>query len=167
MKSLRDPIVGQFVNELKEKATPSEKLMMAKLDKVKAEYIFQYPIKNPTSFYIADFFLPQCGMILEIDGGYHTNQSQVIKDAERDRFLREKGYHVKHVNNEDVMTWNAYMVRKFRPYRMLSNNDPLLKIKAEVNNLSKKGKFLKKPYLKDFCTTHHLPYKQVVKIINK
>lgn len=40
--------------------------------------------------YIADFFAPSVGLVVEVDGGSHT--SRRIADARRDRTLAQRGY---------------------------------------------------------------------------
>lgn len=42
--------------------------------------------------YIADFFAPRVGLIVEVDGPYHARRRRA--DARRDRVLRRAGYRV-------------------------------------------------------------------------
>jgi very-short-patch-repair endonuclease len=49
--------------------------------------------------YIVDFFCPQHRLIVEVDGGQHTAET----DRERDAWLAEQGYRVVRVWNNDVM----------------------------------------------------------------
>ena len=50
----------------------------------------QYPIGN----YIVDFICKECKLIIEVDGGQHNNSKEILKDAERTKFLNTKGYKV-------------------------------------------------------------------------
>jgi very-short-patch-repair endonuclease len=50
--------------------------------------------------YIADFFAPQVGLVVEVDGAYHARRRTA--DARRDRVLRRAGYHVLRLEAELV-----------------------------------------------------------------
>jgi len=49
--------------------------------------------------WIADFLCPQKGLIVEVDGNTHD----IDADRRRDMALREKGFTVLHVTNDDVV----------------------------------------------------------------
>ena len=52
--------------------------------------------------YIADFINLRYKLIVEIDGKYHCNDEQIIKDEERTRDLEQWGYTVIRFTNEEV-----------------------------------------------------------------
>ena len=52
--------------------------------------------------YIADFAANEPRIVVEIDG--HTHDVDDPRDAERTRYLNERGYHVARFTNGDVMT---------------------------------------------------------------
>ena len=52
--------------------------------------------------YIADFAANEPRIVVEIDG--HTHDVDDPRDAERTRYLNERGYHVVRFTNGDVMT---------------------------------------------------------------
>jgi len=56
----------------------------------------QHPIGN----YIVDFCCPQKKLVIELDGRYHNTIQQ--EDAERDQFLKTRGFHVLHFTNDHV-----------------------------------------------------------------
>jgi very-short-patch-repair endonuclease len=51
--------------------------------------------------FIADLFVPQVRLVIEVDGGYHTRRPE--PDARRDRALVRAGYHVLRVEAELVI----------------------------------------------------------------
>jgi very-short-patch-repair endonuclease len=51
--------------------------------------------------YIADLLAPQIKLVVEIDGGYHTDRARA--DARRDRALARAGYSVVRIEAELVM----------------------------------------------------------------
>ncbi len=51
--------------------------------------------------FIADFYCYAASLIIEVDGGIHSQQTDY--DAERDQVFTEMGLRVIHVRNEDVL----------------------------------------------------------------
>ncbi len=58
----------------------------------------------PIGPYIVDFFCPQHGLIVEVDGGQHARDADAARDRERDSWLAAQGYRLVRVWNNDVMT---------------------------------------------------------------
>lgn len=53
--------------------------------------------------WIADFFCPACGLVIEVDGTHHrTNPTQVETDILRDGVMESKGFKVIRFSNEDI-----------------------------------------------------------------
>lgn len=52
--------------------------------------------------FIADLFVPDLQLVIEVDGGYHTQRPEA--DARRDRALARAGYHVLRIEAERVMS---------------------------------------------------------------
>lgn len=88
--------------ELRINATDSEKRFRAKLKFANVRFDFQKTFLDNNSWYIADFYLPDYNMIVEIDGGYHRNADQKKKDRKRDSFFRKLGYIVFRIKNADA-----------------------------------------------------------------
>lgn len=57
----------------------------------------QVPVGN----YIADFLCFERNLIVEVDGGQHSDS---IYDAKRDSWLQSEGYRVMRFSNHDVLT---------------------------------------------------------------
>lgn len=53
--------------------------------------------------YIADFVCLKSNLIIEIDGGYHLEDYQIIKDASRTKWLNEHGFKVIRFTNDEVI----------------------------------------------------------------
>jgi len=87
----------RFRNDLIRKQTESEKVFKAILKSLKIKYDFQKIFFiNSNAFYIADFYIPSKNIVFEIDGGYHFNKTQGIKDAKRTKKLKYKGVNAVH-----------------------------------------------------------------------
>jgi very-short-patch-repair endonuclease len=55
--------------------------------------------QQPIGRYIADFVCFEKALVIELDGGHHTPQS----DAERDRWFREQGFRTLRFWNNEVL----------------------------------------------------------------
>jgi len=53
--------------------------------------------------YIADFASRHVGLILEVDGGYHSERQQQEEDVLREQTLEQMGFHVMRFSNEEVL----------------------------------------------------------------
>ena len=53
--------------------------------------------------YIVDFLCKDDGLIIEIDGAYHSEPSQMIVDEQRSAFLQSKGFRVIRFSNDEVL----------------------------------------------------------------
>jgi len=47
--------------------------------------------QKPLGKYIVDFYCKPLNLVIEVDGGYHEEESQKIKDSERQQVLEEIG----------------------------------------------------------------------------
>ena len=69
--------------------------------------------------YIGDFVSTEKKIVIEIVGGYHLQDSQIIRDANRTRFLEQMGYTVVRFSNEEVL---------------MDTDNVIIKIKEIINN---------------------------------
>lgn len=53
--------------------------------------------------FIADFYAPDSDMIIEVDGGYHDTDEQIVLDETRTERLKNKGYRIIRFTNEEVL----------------------------------------------------------------
>ena len=63
-----------------------------------------------------DFVSQQEGLIIEIDGGYHSEPRQQIDDRLRENDLEQMGYHVIRFTNEEVIYETDYVTEQIRNY---------------------------------------------------
>jgi very-short-patch-repair endonuclease len=64
---------------------------------------FKVRRQHPIGPYIADFFVPQEKLVIEVDGGAHDFGDRPELDAARDRYLNERGYQVVRILAVEVM----------------------------------------------------------------
>lgn len=95
-----------------------EKRMQDFLDNQHIYYEFQKPfhIKNDRGyiekFYIADFFIPKAGIIIETDGKFHDDQTELDK-------IRTKDIQT-HCGNYRVIRWRWYDFQSLRKLKELT-----------------------------------------------
>jgi very-short-patch-repair endonuclease len=58
--------------------------------------------QHPIGAYIVDFVCLERRLVVEVDGGHHTEDDQIAYDARRDRWLDAEGYRVLRVPAIDV-----------------------------------------------------------------
>ncbi len=85
--------------QLRREATPAERRLWQELSssKLGAKFSRQMPV-GP---YICDFLSRTAMLVIELDGDTHA--TQVVHDAKRDAFLRDRGLTVLRFSNADVM----------------------------------------------------------------
>lgn len=66
--------------------------------------------------YIADFVCLEKGVVIEIDGGYHTLPQQKIDDVQRTTWLNAHGYDVLRFNNDEVIGDIDYVIQQIENY---------------------------------------------------
>ena len=86
---------GQLKEKAKEmRAKPTEAEAILR-DKVRAnsmghKFLYQYIIGQ----FIVDFLCPDCKLVIEVDGGYHSEPEQEYNDEQRTLWLEKMGYKV-------------------------------------------------------------------------
>ena len=53
--------------------------------------------------YIVDFLCKEKNIVIELDGGQHNEDDNIVKDNERTKFLESQGYIVIRYWNNDIM----------------------------------------------------------------
>ena len=57
----------------------------------------------PFGPYIVDFVCHRARLIVEVDGGIHNHPAVTARDAERETWLRQRGYSVIRIANQDAL----------------------------------------------------------------
>ena len=72
--------------------------------------------------YIADFCCRELRLVVEVDGKVHQTREQAAHDANRDAYLKTRGYVILRIANEEVLLSSrsvqekiAYTARRLRP----------------------------------------------------
>ena len=93
------PVIMHRAGELRNEATPAERKLWAYIrnEQLGVKFRRQHAIGN----YVPDFVCVKKKLIIELDGGQHTEQAEY--DNERTKFLESQGYKVIRFWNKDVM----------------------------------------------------------------
>ena len=59
--------------------------------------------QHPIGPFIADFCCSAARLVIEVDGGHHTEDAQIVKDEARAGYLQARGYRVLRVPAGDIM----------------------------------------------------------------
>jgi very-short-patch-repair endonuclease len=87
------------VRNMRQHPTPSEQVLWQAIrgGRLGASFRRQVPIGS----YIVDFLAPRERLIVEVDGGYHTQRGSA--DQRRQRWLQRQGYRVVRVSAATVL----------------------------------------------------------------
>lgn len=105
----RNIVVGQKVDatklqrakELRRAMTGAERMLWERL-RGNRLHGFHFRRQQVIDGFIADFYCHAAGLVVEVDGGVHAQQTEY--DSERDRVLSQRGVRVLRINNEEIQT---------------------------------------------------------------
>lgn len=85
-----DTNLREFSRRLRKNSTLGEILLWQKL---RAGSIMNYTFnrQKPLNRYIVDFYCKPLNLVIEIDGSFHYEQEQMIRDKKRQEILEEMG----------------------------------------------------------------------------
>ena len=147
----RGSLVTKLKVKLKKEASPVELAFYKILKKNVRHVIWQKGFNGLSGkMMFVDFYIPKpYKLIIEIDGKQHLEKENMIKDAERDEWLTNKGYKVlriaaKDVYNFDIMSYlnDIYSTVKWNKKVKKHSNDykrELKKIETAYEKLEDEG----------------------------
>lgn len=91
----------EFSRKLRNHSTLGEILLWKQL---RAGSILGYTFnrQKPLNNYIVDFYCKPLQLVIEVDGGYHFEEAQMIKDKERQTILERMGLNFLRFHDEEV-----------------------------------------------------------------
>ena len=94
-------ILKAYARENRKNATQAEDILWDCLrnNRLGVPFLRQHIIGD----YIVDFVSRHGGLVVEIDGGYHSEPRQQHDDRQREDALEQMGYHVIRFTNEEVL----------------------------------------------------------------
>ena len=106
---VRNIVVGQKVDavklprakELRRAMTGAERMLWERLRGNRLHGV-HFRRQQVIDGFIADFYCHAAGLVIEVDGGVHVQQTGY--DAERDRVLSQHGLRILRISNEEIQT---------------------------------------------------------------
>ena len=94
-------LLKDFAKKNKQFPTDAEKLLWEyiRAKQLSVKFNKQHIIRD----YIVDFVCIEKKLVIEVDGGYHSEYEQIEKDEFRTERLRDMGYNVIRFKNEEVI----------------------------------------------------------------
>ena len=103
-----------WAKEMRAKPTEAEAILR---DNVRAnnlghKFLYQYIIGQ----FIVDFLCPDSKLVIEVDGGYHSEIEQEYDDEQRSLWLEKMGYKVIRFSNEQIISDIDNVLKEIKKY---------------------------------------------------
>ncbi len=95
-------ILTSLAKELRHTQTEAEGVLWSKLRNKQLDGI-KFRRQQPLGGYIVDFVSLDKKLIIEIDGGQHSEEQAIKQDGQRTKWLENEGYRVIRFWNNDVL----------------------------------------------------------------
>jgi very-short-patch-repair endonuclease len=93
--------IVEAARHLRQELTPTEAILWAALRGRRVAGL-KFRRQHPYDRFVLDFFCVEHQLEVEVDGGIHTDPQQAAHDAERTKFLEERGVRVLRFSNREV-----------------------------------------------------------------
>jgi very-short-patch-repair endonuclease len=114
-----------FSRKLRNHSTLGEILLWKQL-RAGAMSGYTFNRQKPLGHYIVDFYCKPLNLVIEVDGGYHFEEEQKIKDEERQRILEELSL--------DFLRFQDEEIRKDMPQVLHTIRTYIVELKERRNN---------------------------------
>ncbi len=105
-----DAIIFENASKLRSRMTETESLLWERL---KGKSLgFKFRRQHPINRYILDFYCHEQRLSVELDGNYHLNKEQALKDKERTGYLNSVGITELRFTNSDVLNDIEIVIKK-------------------------------------------------------
>jgi very-short-patch-repair endonuclease len=110
----RYELLKSYARKNRKNTTTAEDVLWEYLRKKQLEVKFlrQHIIGN----YIVDFVSRKKGLIIEVDGGYHSEPRQQENDQLREQDLERMGYHIIRFTNEEILSDIENVIEQIEDY---------------------------------------------------
>ncbi|MBR2233967.1 MAG: endonuclease domain-containing protein [Prevotella sp.] len=118
----RYQMLKEFARENRRHMTEAESVLWDCLrnNEVGVKFLRQHVIGD----YIVDFVSRYGGLIIEVDGGYHSEPKQQESDAMREEALERLGFHFLRFSNEEVLYETDRVLDEIKNYFVPSTVPP-------------------------------------------
>jgi very-short-patch-repair endonuclease len=106
MEMVSTTIRRAAAKKLRANTTPHERILWRALKELPIEGT-HFRRQAPIGPYVVDFFCPAKRLIVELDGGHHSEDATAKRDSERQAWLEQEGYRV-------IRFWNSNVTSDLR-----------------------------------------------------
>jgi len=99
--ALKNPRRCEYARRMRQQPTLCERILLSKLKSVRHDCGWKLCPQTVLGPFIVDILISNLRVVVEVDGSSHLGRE--VYDAERDEWLRQHGFRVIHVQNEDVL----------------------------------------------------------------
>ena len=96
-------ILDKYKSKLKKFPTDSEIRMVNLFKQIGIRSMFQKGFIAGKNFCIADFYIPSKGLVIEVDGGYHSSEEQQKRDRNKDFYYSQRKVNVLRLSDSIAM----------------------------------------------------------------
>jgi very-short-patch-repair endonuclease len=107
----------KFARYLRKKETKAEKKLWELLKSRRCEGL-KFRRQHPIHYYVVDFYCHKERLIVEVDGGIHSNKYIKEHDENRTAELERYGIRILRFSNEEVINNTAEVVTKIKEFVM-------------------------------------------------
>lgn len=110
----RYAILKEFAKRNRKNMTLAESVLWdcLRCNSTEHKFLRQYIIGD----YIVDFISRDDGLVIEVDGAYHSEPRQIEDDRIRQEWIESKGYHFLRFTNEEVLYDTEYVLNTIDNY---------------------------------------------------
>ena len=94
-------MANEKARQLRRNRTAAERRLWRQLRELKQSGC-KFRQQVPIDHFIVDFACLSRRLIVEVDGGTHSTDREIARDARRERYLKEQGFRILRVWNADV-----------------------------------------------------------------
>jgi very-short-patch-repair endonuclease len=103
----------QWAHENRNAPTPAEERLWEALQNRQLAGL-RFRCQHAYATFIFDFYCPAYKLVVEVDGGYHTDPEQAQQDRERDSYLAQLGFHTLRFTNDEVLEKLPAVLQKIK-----------------------------------------------------
>jgi very-short-patch-repair endonuclease len=114
--------------KLRSRTTPHERALWRALKEFPLQGT-HFRRQAPIGTFVVDFFCPAARLIIEIDGGHHSEDQNIEKDLKRQLWLEQEGYRVIRFWNSEIASDLATVLERIYAEVHGSRDAPTLPLK--------------------------------------
>jgi|SRR6478672_4060443 very-short-patch-repair endonuclease len=105
----------EFSRRLRNNSTLGEILLWQQLRAGQLEG-YSFNRQKPIGQFIVDFYCKRLQLVIEVDGGYHYEEEQILIDKGRQKMMEEMGLHFIRFHDEEIRKDMPQVLQKIKEY---------------------------------------------------